>query len=281
MSYDQFNDPDSDKKERGDRSYFRAGTHEVEIVEVSDFESKKTGIDTYAINCRIISSVSLDNGPAPHFPGESVGAVYQHGKGAKGYNPQTKISYGDKDFKAFLVAVAQSAGLKPDDITASRSWGTLARGVISPAQTARGVRVRVKGSLRDAYEKKDPKTGAVTPAPIDPETGKVKQFLELSWHPIEGQGQFAASLMSPDAPAGSAPPRAPSTPAAPGAPTPPRPPAAPPAAEHPMTDEVRQQAASWAASGQTVEAAINGLLGWAVGLGLSDAQARAAIRSQF
>jgi hypothetical protein len=278
MSYDQFNDPDSNKKEHGDRSYFKAGTHEVEVVEVSDFESKKTGIDTYAINCRIISSVALDNGPAPHFPGESVGAVYQHGKGAKGYNPQTRISYGDKDFKAFLVAVAQSAGLKPDDISASKSWGTLARGVISPAQTARGVRVRVKGSLRDAYEKKDPKTGAVTPAPIDPATGKVKQFLELSWHPIEGQNQFAAALMSPDAPAAATPPA--SAPAAPGAPTPPRPPA-PPAAEHPMSDEVRKQAADWAASGQTAEAAINGLLGWAVGLGLTDAQARAAIKSQF
>jgi hypothetical protein len=48
-----------------------------------------------------------------------------------------------------------------------------------------------------------------------------------------------------------------------------------------MSDEVRKQAAGWAASGQTAEAAINGLLGWAVGLGLTDAQARAAIKSQF
>lgn len=275
MSYDQFNDPESDKKETTDRSYFKAGTHEVEVVEVSDFESKKTGIDTYAINCRVISSVSPDGGPAPHFPGETVGAVYQHGKGAKGYNPQTRISYGDKDFKAFLAAVAQSAGLKLDELTTSKSWGTIARGVLSPAQTARGVRVRVKGVMRDAYEKKDPKTGVVTPAPIDPATGKIKQFLELSWHPIEGQAQFGPSLLSPDTAAPSAPSVPP--PAAPRAPAPPSAPAAP----NPIADAVTATAATWRQGGQTLEATLDGLLGWAMSQGLDERTARAAIGRAF
>jgi hypothetical protein len=280
MSYDQFDNPESDKKQN-QSDFVKAGTHELEIVEVQDKESEKDGIECYRIHMTVVSSVGLDGGPGPHVPGERVKTLYKHGKGSNGYAPKTGISYGDRDFKEFLVSLAKSAGLDPAVISENRQWSAMSKNVIGPAQAARGMRVVVKNTLRDAYAKTDARTGAKIPPPIDPDTGKVKQFLQTSWHPVPGQESFRAELLNTSGQISSSAPTAPpSAPATPGAPTPPRPPA-PPAAEHPMADEVRKQAAGWAASGQTAEAAINGLLGWAVGLGLTDAQARAAIKSQF
>lgn len=275
----QYDDDSLDNAEtRQGGSFFRPGNHLVKVVEVQDGQSKnpkRRGALCYRVQCEVIESHPAP-GEAGHYPGEKCAVVVFHGLGTPGYDPAKGTSYGDNDIKAFLEALVVSLDRKPFQ----KGWGALNRNVIGPSQSARDIQLRVRCWMEP--DKKGTR---------DAQTGQVVMYPRTRFEPVPGQAAMAGELLAGVSIDGAAPlpastrapvaQTAPSTPAAPGAPTPPRPPGPPPAAEHPMTDEVRQQAAAWAASGQTVEAAINGLLGWAVGLGLSDAQARAAIKSQF
>jgi hypothetical protein len=275
----QYDDDSLDNAEtRQGGSFFRPGNHLVEVSEVQDGQSKnpkRRGALCYRVQCEVIESQPAP-GEAGHYAGEKCAVVIFHGLGTPGYDPAKGTSYGDNDIKAFLEQLVISVDRKPF----TKGWGTLNRNVVGPGQAARGIRLRVRCWMEP--DKKGTKDAA---------TGQVIMYPRTRFEPVPGQASLAGELLagvsidgaaplpaSTRAPAAATPPA--SAPAAPGAPTPPRPPA-PPAAEHPMADEVRKQAAGWAASGQTAEAAINGLLGWAVGLGLTDAQARAAIKSQF
>lgn len=278
----QYDDDSLDNAEtRQGGSFFRPGNHLVKVVEVQDGQSKnpkRRGALCYRVQCEVIESHPAP-GEAGHYPGEKCAVVIFHGLGTPGYDPAKGTSYGDNDIKAFLEALVVSLDRKPF----TKGWGGVNRNVLGPSQSARDIQLRVRCWMEP--DKKGTK---------DATTGQVVMYPRTRFEPVPGQSAMAGELLAGVSIDGAAPlqastraPVAPVERATPpalgitGALTPPRPPGPPPAAEHPMTDEVRQQAAAWAAQGQTLEAATSGLLGWAVSLGLSDAQARAAIKSQF
>lgn len=245
-------------------SFARAGEHVVEITEVQDKVSKnpkRRGALCHSVQVKVIESTV-------HYPGEPVGVITFHGPGSSGYDPNKGTSYGDSDIKAFLEACVASAGGDPRAVP---SWGNVNRGVNSPTQTARGLRLRLRAWMEPSKK-----------GELDAKTGEVIHYPRTRWEPIVGQTQFRDALIAglSKGAEGSAP--APSSPA-PSAPTPPRapaPPSAPPPV-HPAAGDVTVQAVVWKTNGADLNAAVAGLLGWGMGLGLTDAQARAAIGAAY
>lgn len=230
------------------------GRTRIEIVEVTDRPGRSPesrGALIYRISGKVVSCV----GPAAHYEGQRVVVLFTHGVGSPGYDPAKRTSYGDGDIKGFLTEIVKSTGTTPP----ATGWGVISRGSSGPAQTARGMLIDVVG-----YQKASAKDG--------------KMYVRHRFEAVPGQASFASALLAGD----SAPVTArPATPAAPAAPASFRPPGLPPAAEHPAAGQVREQASAWAAAGQSREAALASLLAWAIGLGLSDAQARTVIGSAF
>lgn len=247
-NYDVYDDVEAS----GGGSFLRVGVHEIEVVEVTDAVSKnpkRRGALKYAIQGQVITSTPKD-GHHAHYADEVVGVVIFHGPGSAGYDPKKGTSFGDKDVKAFLVALVSGAGRNPAEVT---KWGPIARGVVEQAQTARGMRVKVRVYEEQGKDK-------TTKAPAFNPDGTPTMYKRTVFEPVMGQTDKAAALMG-----GAAGPLPTSKPDfVQVRPTPPAAPAAPRPTPGPMrgSAEVIAAAKEWLASGASVADTANNLSAW-------------------
>ena len=265
-NYDVYDDVEAS----GGGSFLRCGVHEVEVVEVTDAVSKnpkRRGALKYAIQGQVITSTPQE-GHHAHYAGEMVGVVIFHGPGSAGYDPTKGTSFGDKDVKAFLVALVCGCGRNPSEVA---KWGPIARGVVEQAQTARGVHVKIRVYEEQGKDK-------VTKAPSVDADGKPIMYKRTVFEPIHGQADKAALLLG-----GSAGPLPTSKPdfvqTRPS-------PAAPPAATRPSPGPMRGQAEvieaakEWLASGSSAADTAKNLATWGASeFGLSTAQVTALVQT--
>ena len=264
-NYDVYDDVEAS----GGGSFLRCGVHEIEVVEVTDAVSKnpkRRGALKYAIQGQVISSTPQD-GHHAHYAGEMVGVVIFHGPGSAGYDPTKGTSFGDKDVKAFLVALVSGVGKNPSEVA---KWGPIARGVVEQAQTARGIRFKVRVYEEQGKDK-------VTKAPAFNPDGTPTMYKRTVFEPIMGQTDKAALLLG--GAAGPLPTTKPDFVQV--RPTPPAPPAPRPS-PGPMRGaaEVIAAAKDWLASGASVAETSSNLAAWGASeFGLTAAQVTTLVQT--